>query len=438
MADNFPQSWQFVLLEDCMEAIIDYRGKTPRKTPYGIPLITAKIVKNGRIETPNEFIDPAEYYDWMRRGLPKSGDVLVTTEAPLGEVAQLGEERVALAQRLIALRGIPGLLENSFLKFLMQSSFVQEQLAARASGTTVLGIKQSELRKILLPLPEIREQQAIAYILGTLDDKIELNRRINQTLEAIARAIFKSWFVDFDPVRAKAIGRQPPGLASHIADLFPDSFENFDLGEIPRGWKVYHLPELVEINPLRQLSKGTLAPYLDMAGMPTEGYGPTSWIEREVGSGMKFINGDTLMARITPCLENGKTAYVDFLKNGEIGWGSTEYIILRPQGSIPTVFGYLLARSNEFRTFAIQRMTGSSGRQRVPADSLAQYRLVAPAVNYSVFNAFGQIVNPLFERARSGLEQSRTLSTLRKTLLPKLISGEFMVPDAERIVSRAM
>jgi len=216
--------WSVHNLEDCMEAIIDYRGKTPEKTKSGIPLITAKVVKGGRIEPTDEYIAAEDYDSWMRRGLPKAGDVVMTTEAPLGEIAQLGSEQVALAQRLITLRGKQNLLDNRFLKFLMQSDDVQVQLRARASGTTVLGIKQSELRKTTLTLPPLDEQRAIAHILGTLDDKIELNRRMNETLEAMARALFKSWFVDFEPVRAKAEGRDT-GLPKEIADLFPDSFE---------------------------------------------------------------------------------------------------------------------------------------------------------------------------------------------------------------------
>ena len=135
-------------LEDCMAAIIDYRGKTPRKTSSGIPLITAKVVKGGRIKTPTEFIAIEDYDFWMRRGIPRLGDVLITTEAPLGEVAQLCQQRVALAQRLILLRGKSEVLDNRFLKFLMQSAPVQHQLHARATGTTVLGIKQKELRQI--------------------------------------------------------------------------------------------------------------------------------------------------------------------------------------------------------------------------------------------------------------------------------------------------
>ena len=182
MASN----WQELPLEDAMDAIIDYRGKTPKKTTSGIPLITAKVVKDGRINPTSEYIAESDYDSWMRRGIPKKGDVVLTTEAPLGEVAQLEGERIALAQRIIALRGKEGLLESDFLKYLLQSKGVQHQLDGRASGTTVSGIKQSELRQVILRFPPLAEQQAIAHILGSLDDRIELNRRMNATLEGMA------------------------------------------------------------------------------------------------------------------------------------------------------------------------------------------------------------------------------------------------------------
>jgi very-short-patch-repair endonuclease/restriction endonuclease S subunit len=201
MGDSFPDDWRLLPLEDCMTTIIDYRGKSPEKSSFGVPLITAKIVKGGRIERPAEFILPEHYDSWMRRGIPQAGDVVITTEAPLGEVAQLDGQMVALAQRLITLRGKPDRLDNTYLKYLMQSTFIQQQLHGRSTGTTVHGIRQSELRRVILAIPPLPEQRAIAHILGTLDDKIELNRRMNETLEAMARAIFKSWFVDFDPVR---------------------------------------------------------------------------------------------------------------------------------------------------------------------------------------------------------------------------------------------
>ena len=165
--------------------------------------------------------------------------------------------------------------------------------------------------------------------------------------------------------------------------------------------------------------------------MPTRGPSPDAWRLREMGSGMKFVNGDTLVARITPCLENGKTAFVDFLADGEVGWGSTEYIVLRPLGDIPPVFAYLLARTSDFRNFAIQQMTGSSGRQRVPADSLTKYSIVGPDIHSPIFRAFGQLVSPLFRRISAASRQSRNLSRMRDALLPKLMSGEIEMPVAE-------
>src|SRR5258708_39986942 len=146
------------------------------------------------------------------------------------------------------------------------------------------------------------------------------------------------------------------------AALFTDSFQDSPLGEIRKGWGVMPLPDAIDVNPNRRLSKGEAVPYVDMQNMPVQGHRVLGWIKRPFGSGAKFMNGDSLVARITPCLENGKTAFVDFLQDGDIGWGSTEYIVLHPKPPLPAYFGYCLARSDEFRNHAIQNMTGTSGR----------------------------------------------------------------------------
>jgi type I restriction enzyme S subunit len=150
---------------------------------------------------------------------------------------------------------------------------------------------------------------------------------------------------------------------------------------------------------------------------------------------MRFMNGDTLVARITPCLENGKTAYVDFLTDGQVGWGSTEYIVLRSKPPLPNEFAYCLARSSEFREFAIQSMTGTSGRQRVPAESLAHFLVASPS--HSVAELIRTLITPLFARAATATEESRTLAAIRDALLPKLISGALRVKDAERVLAEA-
>ncbi|MGB6450474.1 MAG: restriction endonuclease subunit S, partial [Steroidobacteraceae bacterium] len=177
-----------------------------------------------------------------------------------------------------------------------------------------------------------------------------------------------------------------------------------------------------------------VAPYLDMANMPMCGHSPDDVVDRPFGSGMRFKNGDTLVARITPCLENGKTAYVDFLLDEQVGWGSTEYIVLRPKPPLPSEYAYCLARSSGFREFAIQSMTGSSGRQRVPAESLSHYPVVTPS--QQIAEQFGHIVGPLFSRASNAVRESRALAALRDSLLPKLVSGDIRMKNAEVIVSK--
>lgn len=330
------------------------------------------------------------------------------------------------------------------------------------SGSAIPSTSREAFYALPVRVPPLAQQRAIAHILGTQDDKIELNRRMNETLEAIARSIFKSWFVDFDPVidnalRAgnlipsafaekaarrremiacdKAEGRDR-GLPKHIACLFPDRFEDTEQGAIPRGWGAVYLSEIIDVNPSRALRKGDKAPYLDMANMPTQGHTPDALIDRAFSSGMRFINGDTLIARITPCLENGKTAYVDFLVDGQVGWGFTEYIVLHPKLPFPGEFGYCIARSPEFREFAIQSMTGTSGRQRVPPDALLDYLLCVPPDPIAF--QFGKIVQPLFAKGRQLVKESRILAALRHALLPKLISGQLRVKDAERFMGNAV
>lgn len=276
---------------------------------------------------------------------------------------------------------------------------------AKNKQTTGLGhVTKTDLESMIVGVPLRPTQEAISRILRALDDKIELNRRMNETLEGIAQAIFKSWFVD--------------------------AVEN----EVPNGWRVCSLPEAIEVNPPRSLNRGEVAPYLDMQNMPTRGHRPVEWFDRAFGSGMKFINGDTLLARITPCLENGKTSFVDFLREGQVGWGSTEYIVLRPKPPLPLEFGYYLARSEGLRAYAIQNMTGSSGRQRVPSDCFAEYEITVPPEPLA--KKFGLIARGLVALIRANDEQSRTLAALRDTLLPKLISGQIRIVNIGNTIEK--
>jgi type I restriction enzyme S subunit len=172
------QSVATVSIEDGMEAIIDYRGKSPAKTAVGVPLVTARVVKGGELLEPNEFIAEEDYDAWMRRGLPNTGDVLFTTEAPLGEVAQLDGRKVALAQRLLVLRGKPSLLDNTFLKHALTAQEVKKQINARATGSTVRGIRQRELRKVMIPVPPLPIQRDFARRVAAVE-KLKAAHRVS-------------------------------------------------------------------------------------------------------------------------------------------------------------------------------------------------------------------------------------------------------------------
>ncbi|NOV21233.1 restriction endonuclease subunit S [Ensifer adhaerens] len=434
--------WQEYLLDDCLETLIDYRGKSPKKSPSGVPVISAKVVKGGRILHPIEqTIEPTYYAEWMRRGYPRAGDVVLTTEGPLGEVAQLDfrTAQYALGQRIVVLRGHRDIIDNTFLKFLLLSPIGQERLSSYATGTTVEGISQKSLRKLRLPVPPIGLQRQIAELLGSLDDRIELNRQVNETLEAMAQAIFRDWFVDFGPTRRIVEGASDPveivgGLvtdaerAQQLADLFPTRFGDNGL---PQGWASGAATDLIEFNPKERLRKGTVAPYTDMSSLPTAGLIAEEPVQREFGSGMRFHNGDALLARITPCLENGKAAFVDFLPAGQVGWGSTEFFVLRAKGEVPPPFSYLLVRLPEFRAVAIASMTGTSGRQRAQIDRLEAFPMARP--DKSVFMAFGSFVEPIFQKISGNGEENRTLAAARDLLLPKLMSGEIRLQEADEI-----
>ena len=401
--------WKAQPLEDCMAAIIDYRGKTPRKTPSGIPLITAKVVKGGRIEKPDEFIAEDDYEPWMRRGMPEASDVVITTEAPLGEVAQLGSERVALAQRLIALRGKRGVLDNTFLKFLMQSSGVQDQLRARASGTTVFGIRQSELRKVLLTLPPFKEQLAIAHVLGTLDDKVALNRNMGETLENMAQALFKSWFIDFDPIRAKAEKRDI-ALAPRLADVFPTSFEISELGEIPSGWHVGQFGD-VAVNLRRGVSPNEIqprTPYIALEHMPRRSIALADWGRAAgVESGkFAFYAGEILFGKLRPYFHKVGVAAVD-------GVCSTDILVVGARSD--NWFGFILGHISSVAF--VEHTNASSTGTKMPRTNwgdMARYPVVLPPEPLA--KAFTENIRPFVSRidvtgvfCTSGSERESTL-----------------------------
>lgn len=428
--------WRTMRLEDCMAAIIDYRGKTPDKKTFGVPLVTAKVIKGGRIERPDEFIAEADFDTWMRRGMPERGDIVMTTEAPLGEIAQLDGKKVALAQRVITLRGKSDLLDNTFLKFLMQSQSVQDELESRATGTTVLGIRQSELRKVSLTLPPLPTQRAIAQVLGTLDDLIELNRETNEILEEMARALFKSWFVDFDPVRAKLEGRPPAGMDAATAALFPDHFQDSELGQIPKGWRVGKVSDVASLGRVGVNPGNYPSEVFDHYSLPAfdDGRSPKTESGSTIMSNKFLVEADAvLLSKLNPHIPR---VWFPDLNAERRSVCSTEFMVARAVAGASREYLYNLFTNPSFASVYGTLVSGTTGsHQRISPDSFIAMQLVAPPL--SLIAAFTELVKPMFDTIHSNLRESRDLATLRDTLLPKLLSGEVSVPCAEEQIAAA-
>lgn len=405
--------------------------------PEGVPIINGQHLHSSRVDdSPGFNFISCEHAHRLANANVMRGDIVLTHRGTIGQVAYIPEDsqyrQYVVSQSQFYVRCDRTKVVPEFVALFLRSPEGQHQLLANTSQVGVPSIAQpvTYLRTIPIPIPPLPEQRAIAHILGTLDDKIELNRRMNETLEEMARALFKSWFVDFDPVRAKIDGRwrrghSLPGMPAELYDLFPDGMVSSELGEIPEGWEVKVLGDVVDLNPREPLKRGTVAPYLAMASLPTSGPNLNDWVPREFTSGPRFRNGDALLARITPCLENGKTAFVQSLPEHSVGWGSTEFIVMRAIQPAPPVYAYLLARDPAFREHSIQSMTGTSGRQRVQIDVLSKYLVAYPPAK--IWAELSILVSRMFLGIELNRKESIVLAKQRDTLLPGLISGKLHV-----------
>jgi type I restriction enzyme S subunit len=397
---DIPKEWDVM---EVGELIAEDRGVSVgvmypgEHDPLGIPLIKVGDMKGSIINPHPEYRISPEVHKEYRRTELEGGELLLTLVGGLGQCAVVPESMAGWnAARAVAVVRLKDQSDARFLRLCLLSEPLQHLINAWANTTVQATLNLKEVRQLPVPWPPKNERDTLAQIVGALDDKIELNRRMNETLEALAQGLFKSWFVD----------------ATQSA--------------LSKGWREVPLPQAIEVNPPRPLGKGAMAPYLDIANMPTRSARALKVIDREFGSGMRFKNGDTLVARITPCLENGKTCFVDLLKDGQVAWGSTEYIVMQPKPPLPPEFGYFLARTEEFRAFMISNMTGTTGRQRVPAECLSNFKLAVPPAEFA--EKFGQFASAAFAQMKAHDEESRTLAALRDALLPKLLSGELRVP----------
>ena len=302
------------------------------------------------------------------------------------------------------LRARPGLADDVFLLHCLNSI----NITPYVTGAAQPKLSQANLRIIQLSLPPLPIQRRIAGILSAYDDLIENNQRRIKILEEMARRIFREWFVYF----------RFPG---HEDCRMVES----PLGEIPEGWEVKFLPDCVAINPRVQVPREGTKPFVPMSCLSSDSMLINDIESREGNSGSKFQNGDTLFARITPCLENGKTGYVQFLSGSDlVAFGSTEFIVLRSKSLTPELV-YLLARSDEFRGVAIKSMSGATGRQRVQEKCFDDYPVIQPLPN--LLDDFSAMVKPSFDLSYKLHLETQNLRRTRDLLLPRLLSGQIDV-----------
>ena len=375
------------------------------------------------------------------------GDTLMARITPClenGKIARYtfeeNQQSAHGSTEFIIIRGRPGITDNDFAYYLTKWDDARLYFISQMTGSSGRQrVPTNVLSYFEVTIPPISEQQAIAHILGTLDDKIELNRQMNQTLEGIARALFKSWFVDFEPVRVKAAGQQPTGLAPHIADLFPDAFVESELGEIPKGWKVEPIGDIVQA-----VGGGTpstkeqaywdegihcFATPKDLSGLLSPMLLDTE--RRVTDAGLDKISSGLLPAGTVLLSSRAPVGYLAI----------AQVPVCVNQGFIAMicdeeVSNYYVLNWAEANMSEIKRRASGTTFAEISKRNFRPIPALVPSKEVMV--AFDTVVEPVYTKIRLNLEESCTLAALRDALLPKLISGELCVPDAERIVARCV
>lgn len=430
--------WPLVAVEAVCDLIVDCVNKTApvvdNATAYR--MIRTTNVRNGRIDLSEcRYVEQETFEKWTRRATLKRGDVILTREAPIGEVGLVTDaEGVFLGQRLMQYRANPAQLEPRFLLYSFLSPALQHQFGSHeGSGSVVSHIRVGDCFKFKLRLPSLETQREIATLLGALDDRITLLRETNDTLEAIAQALFKSWFVDFDPVRAKQEGRTPEGMDEATAGLFPDGFEGSELGAIPRGWRIGVFGNLAA------LVKGSVNP-LDAPQQEFEHYSLPAFDANqlpilELGVSIKsnktrICSGVVLQSKLNPHIPRVWLP----LHVGAGAVCSTEFLPWLAKAPVSPEAVYCLLRSPAFESAVRTLVTGTSNsHQRVKPDQVAALRTVVATAE--IYEAFTEAVRPLLRRVGENRQLCMQLGAIRDTLLPRLISGQLRMPEAEALTA---
>ncbi|HEM3687602.1 TPA: restriction endonuclease subunit S [Streptococcus suis] len=404
--------WREVELEEVIELVIDYRGKTPKKlggdwSQVGYRALSAKNIKTGRIvqEDAIRYLDSNLYTKWMKEEVNR-GDILMTSEAPFGELLYWdSDEKIVLSQRLFCLRTNKK-VDSKYLYYYMTTNRFQKELDARATGTTVRGLRQPQLLKCKIEYPPIKDQEAIANILSSMDEKIRVNNQINKTLENMAQAIFKQWFVDFEFPNEDGEPYKSSG----------GEMVESELGMIPKGWEVKDLGEIIDIHDSKRipLSKNErekrekIYPYYGAASL-------MDYVDEYIFDGIYVLLG-----------EDGTVVNEDGSPVLQYVWGkfwvNNHAHVLSGKKGVSINYLYILL-SNLNVSGAI---TGAV-QLKINQKNLKELKIIMPN-DMKIVSQFSEIVDKSFEKTRVKSDENKCLVLLRDSLLPKLMSGEIRVP----------
>jgi type I restriction enzyme S subunit len=415
--------WVNMRLMDVCETITDGAHMSPKDHPNGRPMASVKDLYRWGVDVESaRRVAPEDFDSLVRNGCkPQVGDVLIAKDGAtcLDTVCVYNQpDEIVLLSSVAILRPMPS-LDSFFLKYYLESEETRAMLkSGYVSGSAIPRVVLKDFRRAPIPLPPLPEQRRIAKILGDLDDKIELNRKMNETLEQMARALFKSWFIDFYPVRAKMEGRQPPGMDADTAALFPSRLVESELGLIPEGWEVGSLGDVAS-NPRRGVQPSEInpdTPYIALEHMPRRCIALGDWDNSaDVASGKyAFKRGEILFGKLRPYFHKVGVAPLD-------GICSTDILVVAP--IVPEWFGFVLGHisSDALIQFTDLASTGTK-MPRTNWGDLSSFTTTLPPKLLAA--AFAQQVKPMVECITTNIHQSRTLASLRDTLLPQLMRGE--------------
>lgn len=437
--------WTTMTLREANVTLIDCDHRTPPAADNGYPYIAIPQLRGGRIDLSHaRRISRYHYLEWTRKAKPSANDVILSRRCNPGETAVVPVDlECALGQNLVLLRADGTKVYPPFLRWLVRSTEWWEQINKSINvGAVFDSLKCADIPNFELGIPPLTEQHAIAHILGTLDDKIELNRRMNETLEAMARALFKSWFVDFDPVRAKAEGHDP-GLPKHITDLFPDSFEDSVLGEIPKGWQAVPLSEITTA-----ITKGTTPTQVDIDttskahcqinyvrvnAISEDGailFDKLTKIPKEVHMGV--LKRSILLRNDVLYTIAGTIGRCSIVEESLLPANTNQAIaIIRPKTTVPPAFLALTMRQEGFCKELHSNIVHAV-QANLSLGMLSKAKVVLPPEN-TLPQLFMPIAD-IMKRMSSTRVEYRTLAALRDTLLPELISGKLRIKDADHFL----